>query len=494
MIFARCLKFACIFISLFGIPPQAIFALQAPNYAYKVASSLWQAGKSIKNDIKHVNDLLNQGKYYDAYNIISIYSGYDLKHFVSPLAQHAVGISNSGIAGIQLLMKMIKTLPLADSAPLVEELVKEVKKASLEILIEIADIKNYANVIDDAIVNLVNTGDGADLFKGLSYASFKGKTNLPFQLTPTGLHLYKNLWALSNYPVDKYKYEPGLIDILSQIIAKERELDAQGYYTFLHGQRRVYYFPERLYTTLWQLHTDQICKNFLFAHVKPLLKSEQEKADEEAIRQYLLLYGRKPQDNHTRQKLLFLNYAYFAQMRDMGSNTAHYVAANRNWGSVPINIFPKDAFKIFGFEHIYEKYASQIENLQKEHESSGQFGNTLIVAVPKDKVHHYVFLCEAGKGSSGRGGVRRAVYIDGIGITDDIKIIMETLLNNPEKIQDCDDLEFCLIMTQLEGGLDPHTGIQIHPLISGDKTTIIQLQEKERQLLRLIENDIKQAS
>jgi len=484
-------KYYVLVLSLLCILPQATDAMIASSYAGKVISSLWNSGKSIENDIKHVTDLLNQAKYSDAYKVINRYGASDLKNFVAPVAQHAVGISNSGIGGIQLLMKMIKMLPYADSAPLVATLAKDAKKASLEILIAIADIKNYTNVIDDAIVNLVNTGDGADLFKGLNYASFKGKTNLPFKLTPTGIHLYKNLWALSSYPVNKHKSDIRLMDIVSQIIAKERELDAQGFYTFLHGQRRVYYFPERLYTTLWQLRKNDICQNFLFAHVKPLLETEKEKNDEEAVRKYLLLHGRKPNDNHTRQKLLFLNYAYFAQMRDMGSNTAHYVAANRNWGSVPINIFPKDAFKLLGFEHIYEKYSSQIEDLQKEHESSGQFGNTLIVAVPKDKVECYAFLCEAGKGLSGRGGVRRAIYIDGMGMTDDIKIIMETLLNNPEKIQDTDDLEFCLIMTQIEGGLDPRTGIQIHPLISGDKTKIARLEEKERKLLQLIEDDIR---
>lgn len=476
-----------ILLAVCAIPHMAC-PMNAPYY--KAISSLFKQAPTIEDDVKSVTDLLNQGKFHDAIKIMYKYNVSDLKHFIPALTVRCVEISNVGLSGYQLLMKIIKAFPY-DATPLVANLAKNAKKVSLETLVALADIKVLSQAIDDAIVSLVSTGDAADLFKGLSYAAYKNKKNLPFKLTPTGIHLYNNLWALNRYPIDKYKIEPGLLEILSQIIAKERELGAQGFYTFLHGQRRVYYLPERLYTMLWQARKNQAYKDFLFAHVKPLLQDEKEKTDEEAVRQYLLLHGRKPKDNYTRQKLLFLNYAHFAQIIDMGSNTAHYVAANTNWGSVPINIFPKDAFKLLGFEHIYEKYASQIDELQKEHENSGQFGNTLLVAIPKNKVHRYAFLCESGRGLSGRGGVRKAIYIKGIGMTDDIKVIMETLLNNPEKIQDTDDLEFCMIMTQKEGGLDPQTGIQVHPLISGDATRIAQLQQKEQKLLALIENDVK---
>ena len=38
---------------------------------------------------------------------------------------------------------------------------------------------------------------------------------------------------------------------------KEQELNKQGYYTFVHGQMRRFYFPERLYTHLYGLRKHQ---------------------------------------------------------------------------------------------------------------------------------------------------------------------------------------------------------------------------------------------
>jgi hypothetical protein len=49
----------------------------------------------------------------------------------------------------------------------------------------------------------------------------------------------------------------------------------------------------------------------------------------------------------------------------------------------------------------------------------------------------------------------RTINIRGIGQTPDINVIMETLNHNPEKMEETDKLEFCMIMAQHKGGLDP---------------------------------------
>lgn len=448
-----------------------------------------QTEQKKKDDRKKLENLLNSKSYKKAYEMLKNRK-HDLKLFIDLIQNHCIDLSNDIYSGIAIIEFMITYLPDSSARGFAQSIADNIKDIHFNALVIIANTKIYDQIIDAAVVKLVNEGDGADLLKGLSYAYYLNKRNLPFKLTLTGIHLYQNSWALHRYPVDKYQNEPQLLDLLSDIIKKERELAAHGYYTFIHGQRRIYYLPSRIYTFLWQLHNQYQTKDFLFAHVKPLLSTEEEWQEEENVRNYLLAHGRKPQDNYTRQKLLFLNYGLFAQMNDRGSNTAHFIGRNINWGSSPITITCKDAFKFFGYEHIYNKYADEIEVLAKAYEADS-FGNALMIAVPKDVIQEYVYLCQPARGFTGMGGVRRSIYIDGIGQTDDIQLIMDALCNNPERIFDTDDLEFCMIMTQLKGGLDPRTGIQVHPLISGNKVALTQLKEKEQQLLRSIESAIK---
>lgn len=341
---------------------------------------------------------------------------------------------------------------------------------------------------EDSLIQAVAKGDANALFKGINYCK-NHFVNLPFSLTPTGIHLKNNLWAFDYSVVQDYVANPELMDVVSQVIKKERDYAQKGYYTFVHGQRRAYLLSERIYSFLWQLRKNKITQDFLFAHVKPLLVTPEQLQEEEEMRLYLLEHGRKPKDPVTRQKLLFLNFGLFNQIKDKGSNTAYYVSHNINWGSAPIHITTYDAFKLLGYESIYYKYESQLKALDEAY-TNGSYGNILMIAIPRDVIHKYAFLCHAGKGSSGIGGVKREISIPGIGTTSDIRIIMKTLMENPTAINS-DDLEFCLIMTQHEGGLDPHTGIKIDPIITGDIKHIEQLAQIERKLCELIRLDIQ---
>jgi hypothetical protein len=109
----------------------------------------------------------------------------------------------------------------------------------------------------------------------------------------------------------------------------------------------------------------------------------------------------------------------------------------------------------------------------------------LFIAIPKDKIHKYAYLAVSG-------GAKVSMHIEGVGETSDIRVIMDNLLNHPERIKDTDRLEFCLIMTQKKGGLDPDTGIKIIPILSGDPVKLAELQKKEDALFAKIKAAIEE--
>ena len=453
---------------------------QTGSTGYTNTSSI-NTVSSVDSSLQKFESLLKSKQFQAAYTLLK---NKNIEAFLPTMLDNFSHLRNS-LYGLDILYLFLNRT--STRIALAQKVAQEIKQLPASALYMFSSYPDARKIIENALVALVNNGDAYDLFKGLQYCHTYNK-QLPFLLTPTGLHLKQNKSLLHHQLISRYSANPELMNLVSQVIKKEREL-AQNYYTFVHGQRRAYYFTEKMYTFLWQLKNNQNLNNFIFAHVKPLLNEMQEK-EEDSIRQYLLTHGRKPKDTITRQKLLFLNYAFFAQMNDSGSNTAYFVANNLNWGSSPIHITIQDAFIFLGYEDIYNNYSAEIKELAMEYEE-GNFGNILLVAIPKNSIKSFVYLCQPGQGNSGMGGVKRSIWIDGIGTTDNSMLIMDHLIKTPSSITNTDMLEFCLIMTSKNGGLDPQTGIQIYPILSGDTQKLAALQAKEEQLCKRIQMDIK---
>ena len=310
--------------------------------------------------------------------------------------------------------------------------------------------------------------------------------------SPTRLHLkrYKELITDSD-EFNNFHENKDLNNLYIQFRVKEEQLNKDAFYTFVHGQMRRFYFPEKLYTHLWGLRKKQPVDNFFFAHVKDLVETPHAQFEEDILRKTIHMAGsatesEKPQiDLARRKKVLFMNYAFFANAQNLGSNSANYVLSNENstMGS-QVQISIKEPFLLLGYDWVYQKHKKEIEQLAQDFINLSSYGNMLLIAVPKDKIYKYVYLCKSG-------GLQKPLKKkDGTQITD-VRIAMETLLKNPEHIVDSDQIEFCLIMTQIKGGLDPSSGIQIYPLLSGDPEKLKALQAREKILLDKITADVK---
>ncbi len=313
------------------------------------------------------------------------------------------------------------------------------------------------------------------------------------EFSPTMLHLKRNARhnrfdRIASFFLD----DPELKNMYDIFSKKEQELNKQRYYTFVHGQERRFYFPERLYTHLWGLRKHQTIDKFLFAHIKDLIETPEAQFEEDIMRKTIHMAGSATEseepkiDIYRRKKVLFMNYAFFANLGNAGSNSAAYVIENKNAPmGRQLQISSKEPFTLLGYESIYNKHQNEIEQLAKDYATLSGYGNMLLIAVPKDKIYKYVYLCKSG------GLQQPLAKKDGTKITD-IRIAMETLLKNPETLYDSDEIEFCLIMTQQKGGLDPSTGIQIYPLLSGDPDKLKALQEREKILFDKITADVKE--
>ncbi len=307
--------------------------------------------------------------------------------------------------------------------------------------------------------------------------------------TQTSKHIKNNLKrVVKTKIVHEALQKPGVAKMLDSVFKKEQALQSD-YYTFVHGQQWKFALLEPWFTQLWSLKNNQSCKDFLFPHLEKPQDNKDQLIQEKKLRKETLDKG------GNRNRLQFLNWGLFSNCSDLGSNSISYVLNNSN-GSLPLAIQEmqgrgfsiKSIFDNLGYTHIYEKYKDQLSNLEQEHNNLSEHGQMLLFAVPKDKIKDCVYLTRAG-------GPKVKISIDGIGDTDDINIIMETLRNNPEKIADTDRIQFALVKTW-DFALNPEkSGIKVFPFNAADADSekVKEFRAKEEELFRQIKQDIMQS-
>ncbi len=273
-----------------------------------------------------------------------------------------------------------------------------------------------------------------------------------------------------------------LENMISQVIKKEKELNNNDYYTFIHGQKSEYLLHEQLHTFLQQLaHNEKSSGEHIALHVKPGIKNSNDLKEQKKLRKHLLQHGIDTREDE--RKLLFVNWAYFSNITRLGASSAYYIKQNCNIGNVRITT--EDVFKINHIECLYPKYKDTFEELQKEFKSLTNFGTCILVAIPKKTVNKHIY-------SSQGYGFKQAVAIKNIGETDDMSTIMETLLNEPEKIDDIDQMEFCIPMTyDKKGALNPESGIKIFAFTAADQEELDAYYARQKALFEEIKKDIE---
>jgi hypothetical protein len=272
------------------------------------------------------------------------------------------------------------------------------------------------------------------------------------QQCPSITHIAGNLndiiWSYRQYKLNNLAIQKTIATGLS----KEKELIAQGLVPFVHGRRRSYDFVTQLYAFLNATTTGKkINPDFIPTHIKvPVTDIEQEKN----IRKELLADGNHDYDQKKRQKLLFLNHFMFGNTNNSGSNSFLYMLSNNNAGGV--NIHKKDIFKMFGLEAMYNKYAIQLNALEKEYNEVSPLGQMLQLGIEPKKVQKAVYLTTSG-------GPKQSLQISDTTSSDQIDTIITHLDEHPKDVT-----EFALINTfDKYGGLNEY-GMKISVLDPAD--------------------------
>ena len=273
--------------------------------------------------------------------------------------------------------------------------------------------------------------------------------------------------------------------MINKVLQKEKELKAD-YYTFIHGQMRCYTLPQKWFTKLWSIRNEHPCEDFIFAHVEKPIEEDQ-LVDEIEKRKKILFCGTPDLQDH--KFVQFLNHGLFSYALNGHENALEFVYENINcnrcFDEDNINVSLENAFEHLDYKHIYQKYKKELEEIENEYNQLSRYGDLLMFAVPKDKINNCVYLAKPG-------GLPHEVEIKGVGKTCDVKLIMETLRNEPEKISDDDEILFVLSQTwDKDGGLNPESGNKVFAFNTVEPEKMAEFNKKEHKLWEKIKKDIE---
>jgi hypothetical protein len=275
-----------------------------------------------------------------------------------------------------------------------------------------------------------------------------------------------------------------ICSMISTIITTEEDEQAQGKYTFVHAYSwRVRFLQDidaHLRSTIYDTPRHPLSLRF---SKQPNLQSGDKHL---STRKELIGNGVKRYyaiEENKQKYMIFMNYALLANQ--MGSNTLQYIAHNRC--NHPPDIMLDKIFKHLDLEDYLSKYRIELEELQALHQQASIFGAGVLFSFTPQMLKESVYICDAG-------GPKRRASIEGIGETDDVKLILDTLRTTPEKIHDLDDLEFVFVVTK-DCGLNPHVieagGVKTIPFNAADPDKLALYESKRDELMAKIAADVQ---
>jgi len=284
-------------------------------------------------------------------------------------------------------------------------------------------------------------------------------------------------------------FDEELLGVFDELHAKEENIRATTEnYTFYHGMKQSLAFLTDVNNILHEVtHNTDLGAFSLFRMIRAdgtmvdnFNNDQQLQEDEDVFCQRLVDNGiGSRSDTIDRARLLFMNARLFGNTKELGSCSAHYVGANRNINEPGISL--EQAFEAQGLGHLYERYQERLEHLTTEHHAISDCGRMFLLSFTPEALEKYVYIAHPG-------GLKKEVYIDGVGNTSDMKLILDTLRTAPEKIDDADRMEFCHVLIQKT--LKPGNGIEVHSFQPGDKEKVAAYQRKLAQLKADLRNDI----
>ncbi len=274
-----------------------------------------------------------------------------------------------------------------------------------------------------------------------------------------------------------------------KLIASEKQQQQAGRYTFVHGYPWQYHFLHDLYSELWSVVHAQKLNDYMFLRFIADMHDGSGKKGNEAREEILKNgVGRYYASVSGKQKhMLFMNYALLCNQN--GSNTLQYIF-NNNCEN-PVELHVKTMFRHLGLARLgldLAKYKEDIAELERLHKEANKFGAGLMLSFTPEMLKKSVYVCKGGGG-------KKKVYIKGIGKTDDVQLILDTLRKAPEKIKSIDHMEFVHILTK-DCALNPEViksgAIKIIPFNPADPEKLAQYKKALALFIAKVKRDLQQ--
>ncbi len=233
--------------------------------------------------------------------------------------------------------------------------------------------------------------------------------------------------------------DPKHRNVFQQAIRYERTAP-ENHVLFYHSLRSPIYWLQLLYGKLWEKKYNEAANKYQFLRFpddNDPFSNAILQLDGIQKRTELINDGRIINEDELRPYLLFANYALFGNSLDWGSSSAFYYLNNFN--CVDPDITTQTIVDKFGDQALFGKYKTEFEQLENEYKQIMSNSLLLQLSVPQKALADHVYLAEPG-------GYKKKLKI-GEEETDNIQSIIHALRTTPEKIENTDQQEFCIVMT-----------------------------------------------
>jgi hypothetical protein len=305
---------------------------------------------------------------------------------------------------------------------------------------------------------------------------------LPSSSTQTEIH-FNHLRKHNERRIREFcEADPELFaNMIQNVVDIEKQEQEQGRYTFVHGYPWSYHLLQEIDTQLRSLVNGNQSQKISLRFFSPEAEKLYSITQEVEKRRILLEHGTPNYYAWVKdyqERMIFMNWALTCNQA--GSNTLQYIAYDRCENPIAFSI--ENIFTTLGLEKYYDLYEIELLNLKYLHTKASKHGAGLIFSFTPEMLKKTVYVCYGS-------GAKRPVDIQGIGETDDVQLILDTLRTSPEKIDDCDHLEFVYILTgdcALNSEVLASDAVRYIPFNAADKEKMALYEQTRNELLARI--------
>ena len=293
----------------------------------------------------------------------------------------------------------------------------------------------------------------------------------------------------NNYPAIADRLSSIILDsesvaFLNKIHRQEEIELVEGRYVFYHACKWQWNYTQDLYTHLLSTLHDKEIPTYRFLRINKDPYTTTYNDSKELKTRNTLLHEGRTYDDQSR-KLFFMNHALFGNANTKDCCTVDYWYENRDQSKVTKT--SKEIFTKLNQADLYSKYEKDIKELEVLHAKAANKGTFLLLSFSPEFLKETVYAARPH-------GYLKKVSIDKQE-TGDVKAILETLKQNPQKLgKSSDKIEYCLILTK-DRALNPEYAgkdIKIYPFNMAKPKEYQDYCAKRDELMAKIGTEIKQ--